>query len=139
MNIVGAYPPKLLETMAEHEPSLRIHGFVDDVRVYFARSAVYVVPIRVGGGTRLKILDAFASGKAVVSTAVGCEGIDVTLSKDILVADDPEAFASTVVELLRDPAKRLQLEQNARRLAEEKYSWVVVGKGLLKLLEELCG
>jgi len=101
---------------------------VDDMRVYLARSAVYVVPIRVGGGTRLKILDAFACGKAVVSNSIGCEGILAEPEKDILTGDNPESFAKQVIRLLNDKPLRKSLEINARKVAEEKYSWQVIGK-----------
>jgi glycosyltransferase involved in cell wall biosynthesis len=137
MNVIGIRPPETLLSIASHEPQLLVHGYVDDVREYMRRAAVYVVPIRVGGGTRLKILDAFAAGKAVVSTSVGCEGIDVTPGNNILVADEPEEFAARVVELLENHEMRRQLEHNARKLVEEKYNWDTIGDKLRLLLREI--
>lgn len=130
MNIIGRSPPQKILNSAKKDESIRVHGYVDDVRDYLARAAVYVVPIRVGGGTRLKILDAFACGKAVVSTSVGCEGIDVTPGEDILTGDTPSAFADQVIRLLDDDTLRRKLEINARKLVEAKYSWRIIGHTL---------
>ena len=128
MNVVGGSPPRRVLACSKKDPSIKVHGYVEDVRVYLARSAVYVVPIRIGGGTRLKILDAFACGKAVVSSAAGCEGIQAVPGRDILVGDTPDEFAAQVVRLLNDHSLRQSLEANARKVAEEKYSWQVIGK-----------
>lgn len=137
MNIIGSDPPRRVLACADEDKSIRVHGYVDDVRTHFARSAVYVVPIRVGGGTRLKILDAFASGKALVSMSVGCEGIDVTHGENILIGDTAPDFAGQVVRLLNDGELRWKLEVNARRLAEEKYAWPVIGRNLKEILQSL--
>ena len=85
------------------------------------------MPLRVGGGTRLKILDAWAMGKAVVSTTVGCEGLDARDGENILVRDDPGAFAEAVERVLTDVALRERLGVAARRTAEKTYSWRVIG------------
>lgn len=122
-HIVGQDPPAELVEMAKHDTSLKIHGFVDDVRPIIQQASVYVVPIRVGGGTRLKVLDALASGKAIVSTSVGCEGIDVVDGLNIRIADDTRSFASTVLELFSSGTDRQQLGRQARHLAEASYSW----------------
>ncbi len=98
-----------------------------------------VVPIRIGGGTRLKILDAWAMGKAVVSTSIGCEGLDAVDGENILVRDTPDAFAGAVVEVLRDATLRSRLERNARRTAIETYSWGVVGLRLRAAYNGLLG
>jgi glycosyltransferase involved in cell wall biosynthesis len=82
-----------------------------------------VVPLRAGAGTRIKILEALALGKAVVSTSVGCEGLDAVDGRDLLVADDPEEFARRVVHLLRDPGRRRELGAHGRRLVESRYGW----------------
>jgi len=128
MNVVGMAPPDEVAQMAKTDSSIRISGYVDDVRSHIARAAVYVVPIRVGGGTRLKILDAFACGKAVVSTTIGCEGLAVTSGHDILVGDTPREFADQVIRALTDQNLRTSLEQNARKLVEDKYSWSQIGR-----------
>lgn len=130
MNVIGSHPPAEIVKMSKTNRAIAIHGFVDDVRPYLSRSAVYVVPIRVGGGTRLKILDAFAAGKAVVSTSIGYEGIDVTPGENILTGDSPEEFAEQVSKVLNDEPLRKKLEVNARKTAVEKYSWQIIGKTL---------
>jgi len=137
MNIIGQDPPREIERLAEHDTSLRIHGFVKDVRDWLSHSAVYVVPIRVGGGTRLKILDAFACGKALVSTSVGCEGIDVTPGENILIGDSPEEFARQVIRILNDNTLRKKLEINARTLVESKYSWKIIGHHLDEIYQSV--
>ena len=104
-------------------------GYVDDVRPHLAGGRVLVAPIRIGGGTRLKILEAMAMGIPVVSTAVGCEGIDVTDGKDIFIADDPILFAERIKLLLTDESIAAGLAQNGRRLVEQKYSWEALLKG----------
>ena len=92
-NIVGSSPAESVKALAGADPSVNVTGYVENVRPYIYESRVFVVPLRIGGGTRLKILEAMAMGKAVVSTSVGCEGLDVTDGENILVADDPADFA----------------------------------------------
>lgn len=134
---VGQDPPEDLRQLAAKDPSIHVTGFVDDVRPLVAKSAVYVVPLRVGGGTRLKVVDAMAQGKAIVSTAVGCEGIRVTHGKDILIADEPEPFADHVLSLLQDEQKRLALGDAARSLAESDYAWPSLGDKLIEGYEQV--
>jgi glycosyltransferase involved in cell wall biosynthesis len=123
---------------AEREKALRILGFVDDIRPELSRAAVYVVPLRIGGGTRLKVLDALSMGCAIVSTSIGCEGIDVTDGKDIIIADDAESFARKTVEVLSDTELRQRLRENARKLAEEKYSWKTIAPKLERVYQQLA-
>ncbi len=127
---VGRHPPQVLKDAAAADPRIVVPGFVDDIRPLVGRSAVYVVPLRVGGGTRLKVLDAMAMGKAIVSTSIGCEGIDVRPGEHLVVADTPEAFADATVALLADPARRHALGRAARAQAEAKYAWGHVGEQL---------
>ena len=96
---------------------------MDDVRPYVAGASVYVVPLRVGGGTRLKIFEALAMAKAVVSTTVGAEGLPLAPGRHYLQEDDPGGFAHAVVSLLRDPARRCSLGRAGRELVEARYSW----------------
>jgi glycosyltransferase involved in cell wall biosynthesis len=112
------------------QPAVTCNGYVPDIRPHFAEAACSIVPIRVGGGTRLKILDAWAMGKAVVSTAVGCEGLAARDGENILIRDEPAAFAEAVVRVLTDATLRQRLEVNARRTAEECYAWPIVGRVL---------
>jgi glycosyltransferase involved in cell wall biosynthesis len=109
---------------------VRVTGRVDDVRPYIHDAAVFVVPLRIGGGTRLKIFEAMAMGKAVVSTTVGAEGLPVTHQQDILLADNDTSFAQSVVGLLRDIDARRRLEIASRRLVAEHFDWSVVARDL---------
>lgn len=110
-------------------------GYMDDIRPVVAASWVCVVPLRVGGGTRLKILEAMALGTPVVTTSKGAEGLDVSPGQDILIADEPAEFATSTLRLLRDPALRQHLAHHGRKLVERKYSWTKIGQKLNSLLE----
>ncbi len=104
-------------------PGVHITGWVADTRPYIADAAVYVVPLRMGGGTRLKVLEAMAMGKAIVSTTLGAEGIDCVPGRDLLLADEAGEFAQAVAALIQSPERRLELGAHARRLVEDKYDW----------------
>ena len=117
--------------------SVRWSGYVDDVRPLVAGAWACVVPIRQGGGTRLKILEAMALGTPVVSTTKGAEGLDVTPGKNILIADKPADFASQVVRLMGDPDLRERLAVNGRRLVEERYDWRAIGQNFVRLVESV--
>ena len=109
-------------------------GYLDDIRPAVAQSCVCVVPLQVGGGTRLKILEAMALGTPVVSTSKGAEGLKVTHGENILIADDPDDFARTLTQLLKDENLRAKLSANGRRLVEERYSWEMCTRQLEQLL-----
>ncbi len=128
---VGQDPPKELLALAAADPRVTVTGYVDDIRPYVRKAAVYVVPLRVGGGTRLKVLDAMAMGKAMVSTSIGCEGIEVVANRHLMIADDPATFAATTLALLADGNRRAALSQAARARVEELYAWPVIGQQLL--------
>jgi len=130
MTFVGTAPPKEIEEAAKTDGQVKVTGFVEDIRPYIGETAVMVVPIRIGSGTRLKILDAMAMGKAIVSTSVGCEGLNVDNGENILIADDPEGFANQVVSVLEHPERRSEIETNAVELAKS-YDW-----GLITGLQE---
>jgi glycosyltransferase involved in cell wall biosynthesis len=117
--------------------AVELTGYVADVRPYVRDAACYVVPLRVGGGTRLKILDAWAMGKAVVSTSVGCEGLAADDGRNILIRDDPESFAQAVCAVLRDLPLRQRLGVEGRRTVERQYSWERIGESLLRLYRPL--
>jgi sugar transferase (PEP-CTERM/EpsH1 system associated) len=126
--IVGRSPSQRVRELGSQHKNVHVTGTVDDVRPYIQQGTVYVVPIRVGSGTRLKIFEAMSMGKAIVSTPVGAEGLPVTHGKDIVLAESPEDFAQSVITLLRDPERRKTLGVAARSLVESRYSWSVVGK-----------
>ena len=125
--VVGRDPSVAVQKLAQEDPSVRVTGAVEDIRPYVGRGSVYVVPLRVGSGTRLKIFEAMAMGKAIVSTTIGAEGLPVTHGKDILLADQPEDFAQQTVQLLQNESLRNQLGAAARSLVEQHYSWGRVG------------
>ncbi len=133
--IVGRNPPPEICRLAEL-PGVTVTGTVPDVRPYFATSTVAIVPLQIGSGTRLKILEALAMQKAVVSTSVGCEGLAVEPGKHLLVADQPEAFAQTVIELMHNSGKRMTVGAAGRALVEAEYSWEWCGNRLSRILEE---
>jgi glycosyltransferase involved in cell wall biosynthesis len=107
---------------------VEITGEVPDVRPYLARAAVISVPIRIGGGTRLKVVEGLAMGKAIVSTSLGCEGIAVRDGEHLLIGDGPNAFASRILELFDDPALGASLGRAGRQLMERDYSWQKAGE-----------
>ncbi len=127
--IVGSNPTGRVLKLNRHKGVI-VTGSVDDVRPYMMSAAVYVVPLRIGGGTRLKILQALAMEKAVVSTAVGCEGLDLQPDEHLFVADEPEQFAAKTIQLIKDPSLRCRLGENGRKLVREKFDWDVIVKGL---------
>ncbi|HEV8525070.1 MAG TPA: glycosyltransferase family 4 protein [Terriglobales bacterium] len=134
--IVGRNPSRRLRELGR-ERGMEITGRVEDIRPHAHRAAVYVVPLRVGGGTRLKIFEAMAMGKAVVSTTVGAEGLPVTNGKDILLADDPKDFASSVAGLLRNDDDRRRLGRAARDLVAQRYGWASVAAAFEEILERV--
>jgi polysaccharide biosynthesis protein PslH len=121
--VAGRDPGAELQALATDSPRLRLLGFVPDLAPIYARAGVFVNPMRGGGGTRLKMLEAMAAGKAVVSTTIGAEGIALTPGRDVVVADRPDAFADAVRALLADPAEAARLGRAARALVEARYRW----------------
>ena len=107
-------------------------GYVDDVRPYVQAAACYIVPLRSGGGTRLKILDAWAMGKAVVSTSVGCEGLAAKDGQNILIRDNAVEFAEAVRAVVRDERLRAKLGGAARETVQRHYDWAVIGESLIR-------
>jgi glycosyltransferase involved in cell wall biosynthesis len=120
------------------EQGVEVTGSVDDVRPHLAAGSVYVVPLRIGGGTRLKIFEAMGMAKAVVSTSIGAEGLPVSDGVNILLADEPSAFAEAVVRLITDADRRRLMEQAARRLVVERYDWSAVAQDFEDALRGLA-
>jgi sugar transferase (PEP-CTERM/EpsH1 system associated) len=112
-------------------------GYVDDIRPLVARSQVCVAPMRIGGGTRLKILEAMALGTPVVSTSKGAEGLEVVSGRDLLIADEPAEVADAIVNLLEDHELREVLSRNGRELVKAKYDWNVIGQQYQTILRQL--
>jgi glycosyltransferase involved in cell wall biosynthesis len=123
--IVGRTPTPAVRALADEH--IEVTGTVADVRPFMRKAAVYVVPLRIGGGTRLKIFEAMAMGQAVVSTTVGAEGLPVVDGEHAVIADGPRAFADAVISLLRDSRRRQALGAAARKLVVDHYDWSVAG------------
>jgi len=119
--IIGGRPPASLRALAGLR--VKLTGFVPDLRPHLAAAAAIVVPLRLGGGTRLKIVEAMAMGKAIVSTTLGAEGIEAVSGRDILIEDEPAAFAGAVNRLLADPSLAARIGESARLVAVERYAW----------------
>jgi glycosyltransferase involved in cell wall biosynthesis len=130
---VGLEPPQEILNLE----GVQATGFVPDIRPYMAQAGSVIVPLRVGGGTRLKILDAMAMGKPIVSTTVGAEGIEATHGEHILLADHPQEFADCVVRLIEQPELRAQLGKNGRKLAEQKYDWDILARLMDQSLQQV--
>ncbi|HQT91898.1 MAG TPA: glycosyltransferase, partial [Candidatus Kryptobacter bacterium] len=107
-------------------------GYVDDFNKFASMASVAVIPLRIGSGIRIKLLELMALGMAVVSTSVGAEGIDVVNGKHLLIADAPDDFVAQIVRLSSSPELRRELGANARKLVSEKYTWDSVGDKLLE-------
>jgi polysaccharide biosynthesis protein PslH len=119
--IIGGRPPPSLQALAG--PRIELTGFVPDLRPHLAEAAAVVVPLRLGGGTRLKIVEAMAMGKAIVSTTLGAEGIEAVAGRDILLEDEPTAFADAVNRLLVEPDVAARIGRSARQLVVDRYAW----------------
>ncbi len=137
--IVGNNPTAKVRRLG-NDAAVVVTGLVRDIRSFIRKAAVVVVPIRVGGGTRLKILEAMAIGRPVVSTSVGCEGLDVVPGEQILVADTTREFAEEVAGLISgNGAGRDELAARARQLVEETYDWRIIAGKLERAYEEGLG
>ena len=130
--IVGHEPPMEVKELEKRDKNIIVTGFVEDVRPYVAKSSLYVVPLRIGGGMRLKILEAMAMEKPVVSTLIGVEGVEAANGKDIIIAANAENFAERIIKLLKNKDYRKIIGKNGRKLVEEKYKW----ESILEKLEE---
>jgi glycosyltransferase involved in cell wall biosynthesis len=135
--MVGKAPTASMQKFAAEDPAFRISGRVDDVRPYIAQCPVYIVPMRSGSGTRLKIFEAMAAGKAIVSTPTGAEGLPVQHERDILLAETAPDFARQVTRALQDGALRQRLGAAARALVEERFSWKKVAEEFEAILQRV--
>ncbi len=135
-SIVGGNPSGRVQKLAERD-GIVVTGRVPEIKPYFAEATVFVVPLRIGSGTRLKILEALAMGKAIVSTSVGAEGLDLRDGEEIFIADEPDAFADAVTRLLTDEQLRRRIGENGRARVEQDYDWRRIGEKLHGLYESL--
>lgn len=137
LTVAGRNPGPALLRLARANPLIKVVGRVDDIRPYLERAAVFVVPLRIGGGTRLKIFEAMAMEKPVVSTAVGAEGLPVADGKDLLIADSPEEFASAVIRLLGDAVFATALGEQARATVCQQFGWERAASSFAEICEDV--
>ena len=132
------YAAFLKDTIPTHS-RVTIEGFVEDLRPLYAAAAIVVAPLTVSAGTNIKIMEAMACGKPIVSTPKGCAGLDLTDDSDLLIRDDPDSFASAICSLLVDGALRGRLAACARRTVEERFSWSAIAEGAWQSYRTLAG
>lgn len=126
MNFIGPSPTDKLIKLAQNYPNIKVTGYVDDIRPYVAESSIFVAPLRSGSGTKIKVLNAMAQGKAVVTTSVGAEGINVENKKNIIISDDPKEFAENMIYLLKNPEVAKKMGEYGRNLIENNYAWEII-------------
>ena len=134
---IGKAPTKKLLSLAKRNKYAIPVGYVDDVRPYINSAAVYIAPIKSGGGTKLKVLNALSMAKPVVTTSVGAEGIDAIENEHLLIADDPRAFAEKTIYLLKNPEFASRLGANGRKLIVKKYDWKIIGEKMNRIYDGL--
>lgn len=138
LTVVGRQPYHSLIELSRRDPGVIVTGRVDDVRPYIERATAYIVPIRIGGGTRLKIYEAMAMEKPVISTTIGAEGLPVRDGSELLLADTPEAFASTIVRVLKDKDLARRLGTSASTVIRERFGWGGVAHRFAELCESVA-
>jgi polysaccharide biosynthesis protein PslH len=130
LEILGGGDINWITKLAQGDNTLKIRGYVDDITPYAKKAGIFIAPITSGGGTKLKVIEAMAFGKAIVTTSIGCEGIDGTQDKEYIIADTPSDFANAVIRLMRDDKLRRELGRNARSYIEDKYDWRIINNKL---------
>ncbi|MBL8125517.1 MAG: glycosyltransferase [Pyrinomonadaceae bacterium] len=138
LTVVGRDPFPSLLRQTKHDPLIRVTGRVTDIRPFMQEAGVYVVPIRIGGGTRLKLYEAMAMGLPIVSTSVGAEGLPLSDGKELVLRDTAEDFAEAVVKLLKDRTFAKLLGSRAGERARNEFGWPVVGDAFTQILIKVC-
>lgn len=133
IDIIGANPPKEILELSRNDSNFRVHGFVEDIIPYYHNAKCYVCPIKDGGGTKLKIVDALSIGMAIVADEIACEGIDVTDKDNVLFATSPEEYVNAIEQCFNNDEQRINLQNQSRQLAIDKYSYDNIGKELSNL------
>ncbi|MCH7688209.1 MAG: glycosyltransferase [Planctomycetes bacterium] len=139
LDIVGRRPASSVVNLQRNGNSIRVLGDVPDVRPYMAKADIFIVPLRVGSGTRLKIFEAMAMERPVVSTTIGAEGLPLTHEKDLLLADSPQTFAEQVTQLLSEPNKKKSISESGHRFVTDNYSWATVSQRLFEVCRSIQG
>jgi len=136
IDIIGPCPPTSITEVAKEDDGFNVYGYIDDVRPYIERAAIYICPIKDGGGTKLKILDALAMKKAIIADPIACEGIEVTNNVNVLFASTPKEYMAKIKKVISNEEMRITLGVNGRILAKEKYSFESIGKLLAGVYDE---
>ncbi len=137
VDFVGDSPTKKLKRQELKNSHIKVHGFVDDTRPFVQKAAVFIAPIRSGSGTKIKVLNAMAMGKPVVTTSIGAEGIYVEVDRNIMIADDPKTFAEKTVYLLNNKHIADQIGMAGRKVIEKYYDWNVIKMNMEQLYNEI--
>lgn len=138
VHLIGRNPPDWMRQLASRDPSYIVTGTVPDVRPHLAATPIQMVPLRIGGGTRIKIFEAMAASRAVVSTTVGAEGLPVESGKNILLEDDPAAFADQLIRLVQEPDRLRGIAEAGRSMVAAQFSWGSVTDTFETLLGQAC-
>jgi glycosyltransferase involved in cell wall biosynthesis len=139
LTVVGRNPYPGLVELSKRDSSVVVTGRVEDVRPFMEEAGVYIVPLRIGGGTRLKIYEAMAMEKAIVSTSIGAEGLPVNDGKEIILADTPESFAEAVVSLIRQESLAAALGKQAAEKVRKRFGWDTVAEEFAAICERTVG
>jgi len=139
LTVVGRNPSQALGQSALRNRAIEVKGSVPDVRPYLESATVSIVPLRIGGGTRLKIYEAMAMGTPIVATTIGAEGLPLKNGEHLLIADSPEAQAAAIVQLLSDPVRAVEMAQNAQRFVRASCGWDAVADQFLTQCTSACG
>ena len=134
LTILGRNPPEKIRQLSSSDKSIKVTGTVDDVRPYLSSAAVSIVPLRIGGGTRIKIFETMAAGLPVISTTIGAEGLPISHNENIMIADDHANFAEATISLLENNEKAKQIAENGYNLVEQNYSWQTVTQDFVDML-----
>jgi glycosyltransferase involved in cell wall biosynthesis len=137
LTVIGKNPPAWMLEMQKEYANLHVAGFVEDVRPYLAEAEIYICPIKDGGGTKLKVLDALAMGKALIADAIACEGIEVVNNKSVIFASTPAEYIEKIKFLIDNPAVGEELSRNGTQLVKDLYSFESIGKKMSEVYENL--
>ena len=138
MTVVGRGSIPLLNNIAATDSSFKVAGFVPDVRTYLEQASIYVCPIRDGGGTKLKVLDALGMGIPLIAHPIACEGINVRNGEHVIFAETPKQFCDAILSLSAAPELKMKLSANGRQLIEEQYCYNKIGEKMAKVYQLIC-
>jgi len=137
VTFVGSSPTAKLIKATQNSSGVEIAGYVDDVRPFVDAASVFIAPLRSGSGTKIKVLNALSLKKAVITTSIGAEGIDVEHKKNIIISDNAQEFAQHTIKLLENPQHAEKIAQSGRKFVEENYAWEIVFNKMKHIYEEL--